>query len=203
MKPFPMTGILAGLLLVATITASAAPQEEPKKQDPSTPRGLEVCLIANKATYTNLQDKTQLDKSRTGGYPAAPEVDLAFELKNTTKQELHFRIDGDDQSLQLSLKGPGAVSVAAINLFTEELRGGDIKKVAPGKTYTIVIKRLSYGYRGVAQRAYWTATGAYTLTASFTTEVGWRNDDEEVVKLRPCTLKTEAIQLTVKEPGKQ
>jgi hypothetical protein len=204
MKHFGMAGLLAALALTtATITTPAAPKEEPRKQDPSTPRGLEVNLVAKQTTYTNLVDKKLLEGAKRGSYPPAPEVDLAFELRNISDMPMHFRIGGDQQRLDLSLNGPGAVSADVISIITLERRPGRIEQVLPGKTFVLPIKRLAYGHRGEGHRAYWTAPGDYTLGATFKMEVGWRNDKEELLKLHPFILKAEPIKLTVKEADKK
>jgi hypothetical protein len=203
MKHLRTTGVLvAPLLLAATITLAAAPKEEPKEQDPSVPRGLEVRLVAKQATYTNIVDKKLVDEAGPINYPRTPEVDLVFELRNTAKQELHFRVGSDKNKMDLALKGPGAVSLARrVTSTTDEIRGGKIEKLQPGKTYVIPIKNLAYGFRGQTHVAYWTAAGEYTLSATFKTELGWKNDAEELLKLQSYSLKTDAIKLSVKKPS--
>jgi hypothetical protein len=43
--------------------------------------------------------------------------------------------------------------------------------LAPGKTYSMPIKSLQHGFRGVSKSTYWTEPGEYTITASFKTAI--------------------------------
>jgi hypothetical protein len=200
MNYFCMIGIVAGLAL--TVVAAASPKEEAKDQDPSTPRGLEVRLIAKKTTYTNLVDAELLKQSAASGkYLSPPEVDLTFEIRNIAKEEMHFRVHfsiggGGKLRPDLSLAGPGAVTMCTPKPSVLLPPIEKIEKIAPGKTYTIPIKSL--GFRDDTYAAYWTSPGEYTLGASFTTEIGWRSAQQEIIQLHPCTLKALPIKLTVK-----
>jgi hypothetical protein len=98
-------------------------------------------------------------------------VDLALELKNTGDKDIQIWISGDPTMIDLKLDGPGAVSVAPRRAFTQEFRIPKAVSLAPGKTYSMEIKSLSFGFRNQSQFAYWTEPGDYTLTASFKTAV--------------------------------
>jgi hypothetical protein len=200
MKRFWIIVALSLLLGRAALDISA---DEPKKPGPGRPKGVELRLVAKQAVYTNIQDKKLLEGRKPGEYPPALPVDLVLEVHNTRKEEMHLRLNGDAQRLDLSLKGPGAVSVEAFNIFTQEYRFGKVVKVAAGKSHATPIKELAYGKRGGSHRAYWTEAGAYTLGASLRTEVGWLDEKDEIVKLKPCVLSAEPIKLTVKEADKK
>jgi hypothetical protein len=135
-------------------------------------------LVAKKTTYTlDLDGKTADDfrkllkdeKARTR--PAAPAVELTLVLTNESKKDVKIWVGGDATSLNLELKGPGAVSITAQQAFTREFRGPKVLELAAGKTHEIPIAALQYGFRGVAMRAYWTEPGEYTLAASFSTAI--------------------------------
>src|SRR5260370_10061659 len=103
--------------------------------------------------------------------PAAPAVELALEVTKAGDKEVKIRIGGDGATLNLDLKGPGAVSVTPMRAFTQEYRIPMTVTLAPGKSHTLPITGLSYGHRGVATQAYWTEPGEYTLGASYATAV--------------------------------
>jgi hypothetical protein len=93
-------------------------------------------------------------------------------------------------------------------LDTADVAPGRTIVVAPGKTYTIPIRRLCSGQRvtdaGYREfvPVYWTAPGDYTLSASFHTELGWRDEKEESIRLGPATLRAAPVRLTVKAAQK-
>jgi hypothetical protein len=198
--------VLAGWAL----TVPAVPAFEEKA--PKAEARVAVRLIAQKATYSGIQEKQPIDAAlekakadRFGQaeFPPAPAVDLVFELRNTSKHEMHCLLGDDDMSFALELEGPGAMSVQAARAFTQEKRRHRIEKVAPGKTLSLPIKRLAYGYRGEAYRAYWTAAGDYTLTATLNIQLGWHDPQEEVISMKSFGLKADAVKLTVQARAKQ
>jgi hypothetical protein len=171
-----MRRVLPFLLLVLTAPVLAARADEPKKADdgPVTAK-----LVANKTSYTlDLGDtkpddyKKMLKDAENGGkWPKAPAVDVSLELTNNTDKELTVWVGGDATSLDLDLKGPGAVSIAPKVFFTREFRGPKPVTLEAGKSTNMPIASLSYGFRNASKFAYWTEAGDYTLGATFTTAV--------------------------------
>jgi hypothetical protein len=163
---------IAGLALFVLSTAGLA--AEAGKAEPST-LPLELRLVAKKTTYPlDLGGKTaeefrkQLKEAeKSGRFPPPPAVDLVVELHNRSAKDVHVKFGSDDSLLLLDLAGPGAVSVEAQKAFTQEFRAGRRFTIAPGKTESIKIASLRYGYRGEAKQAYWTQAGDYKLTASY------------------------------------
>jgi len=200
-----MTRLTAYAVLASwALTVSAVPAVEERTQKSDS--RVEVRLVAKKATYTGIQEKQPLDaalekaKANRFGqapFPPAPEVDLVFELRNTGKHEMHCLLGDDEMSFDLVLEGPGAMSVQAARAFTQEKRRSRIEKIAAGKTLSLPIKRLAYGYRGEAYRAYWTEAGTYTLTATLNIHLGWHDPQEEVIAMKSFSLQAEPIKLTV------
>jgi hypothetical protein len=199
------TTLLSAALLVFPLAARAddAKKEEPKAADlPITAK-----LVAKKATYTlDLDGKSAEDfqkevkaGEKTGKLPKPPEVDLALELTNTTDKEVQLWISGDPVQVALELKGTGAVSVAPLRASTREFRVPKAMTLAPGKTHTIPITSLTYGFRGNSNQAYWTEAGEYTLTAKFNTAISPAPKDSKEAEggFGRVTLKTEPIKLKV------
>ncbi len=171
------TWLMAVSVLILSVTAV---QADDKKEEPKTPASpIKATLTAKKATYTlDLGGKSgdefrkllkDNEKSRT--LPAAPTVDLVLELKNTSDKAVTVWISGDAVVLNLDLKGEGAVNAVAQVAFTREFRVSKPLMLEAGKTHEIPIANLNYGYRGVAQRAYWTEPGEYKLSVSFQTGI--------------------------------
>jgi hypothetical protein len=204
-----MRTYLTALALV--IAASPLARADDKKDEPK-PADLPVkaTLVAKKATYTldlggkNGEEFRKLLKEgeKTGQVPAAPKVELVLELKNTGDKDVQLWISGDPVTVNLDLAGKGAVSVAARQAFTREFRVPKPIALAAGKTHEIPIASLTYGFRGVAQQAYWTEPGEYTLTASFQTAIspapkGTKDDGQG---FGTCTIKSELVKITVEAP---
>ena len=166
------------VLLAAESAASlAANQTEDKAKPASLP--VTAKLIANKKTYSlDLDGKTPeqfretlKEAGKSGRYPKPPAVDLTLQLTNTSDKDVTIWGSGDAVRVVLELKGKGAVSVKPRRAFTREFRTPRPVTLAPGKSHTISIKSLQYGFRGVAEQAYWTEAGDYTLTARFITAI--------------------------------
>lgn len=163
---------VAGLLLAGTVRGQA------RSDPPGVP--VEAKLVAKTTTYTlDLAGKTAAeyrqaikDAAKTGRYPAAPNVDLALVLRNTSDKVVQVWTSGDPVRLMLDLKGPGAVNEALRGIaFTTIYMLPKATTLAPGKSVEIPIKALSYGRREAANRSYWLESGDYTLTATYTTAV--------------------------------
>lgn len=152
-------------LLATMVHAQARPKIDADKS------ALQAKLIAKTDTYTiaaGQQGKEFAEKLKTPNardLPEPPAVDLVLELTNPTDKPITIMVDSDAGALDLKLEGPGAVMVEARKIFTREYRIGKEVQIAAGKTYEIPITALKYGFRGVAQHAYWTEPGEYKLLA--------------------------------------
>jgi hypothetical protein len=168
--------VLAGL---GGAGAALAAPDNPKKEE-NKDQPVKATLVAKKAKYkldlggkTSEEFQKELKEAvKAGrGVPAAPTVDLALELKNTTDKEITIRIGGTPTILNLKLEGKGAESVVATRIFPRIYILPKPVTLAPGKATTIPIKSLQYGIRGVQYRAYLTKVGEYTLTATYNTAI--------------------------------
>jgi hypothetical protein len=63
------------------------------------------------------------------------------------------------------------VSIMPMGAFTLDFRAPKVMTLASGKTFSIPIKSLQYGFRGVAKSSYWTEPGEYTITAGYKTAI--------------------------------
>jgi hypothetical protein len=82
-----------------------------------------------------------------------------------------FVIDLEKYLTGGEVKGPGAIIVDTQRAFTREFRAPKAVVIAPGKSHTIELKELKYGFRGVSHQAYLTEAGEYTITADYVTAV--------------------------------
>jgi hypothetical protein len=180
--------VAAAATAVVTCNAPVPKAEDKAKADPPT-APLEAKLVAKKDTYTlDLGGKTpEQYRDEVQKKPPIVKVELVLELKNTGDKEITIWIaddygkeerqqGGDYVTLQLDLKGPGAVSALVKQQSTKPLTPPPrTHKIAPGKIYSLPITTLNYGTHGVATyqgyRACWTEAGKYTLTATFKTAV--------------------------------
>jgi hypothetical protein len=220
-----LTGIAAAVI---ALTAGAAapvpkPEEKPKADPPGTP--LEAKLIVKKDTYTldRSGKKPEEYRGEAKKMPPVMEVDLALELKNTSDKEITIwiaddyrkeerRAGGDYVTLQLDLKGPGAVSALVRQLETKPLTPPPrTLALAPGKSYSLPITTLNYGTHGIAHyegyRTCWTEAGEYTLAATFKTAVSPKPEGAKETKWAHfeggfVTVTTAPVKLTVVEKGK-
>src|SRR5262249_7635516 len=136
-------------------------------------------LVAKTTTYkldlggmtADEYKKAIKDGEKSGKTPASPKVEMSLELTNTSDKEVKIWIGGDPTQVSLDLKGPGAVSVMPPRFFRREFRAPKAVTLGPGKSETIPINSLSYGFRGASADAYWTEPGEYTLTASYVTAI--------------------------------
>ena len=151
----------------------------PPRPDPT----LKAELVLKTNTYTLdpaqsgpefVKKLKEPDKDMSKLMPLPPAVEMSLELTNVGKDPVTIPLGGDETHLDLRLEGPGAVSVPYIMIHTQEWRSGNPTPVAPGESLSIPIARLKFGARGDSMACYWTAPGAYTLAASFTTPLGSR-----------------------------
>jgi hypothetical protein len=190
----PSSGL--GLTLAILLTTAVWAQVKQSQEPAGDKSPLQARLIAHEDTYTLAADQQgeafakMLQEKMQG--PPPPEVDLVFEIKNPTDKDITITLGADSGSLDLILKGPGAVTIPGQRIFTREFRTGRPVTIAAGKTHEIPIKQLKFGFRGVGMHAYWTEPGQYTLAARLTNR-GGRGGMPPAM-----TLETEPITLTVK-----
>jgi hypothetical protein len=157
-------------LCLCGLTAVAFGQgRRPKIEAEKSP--LEAKLVAKTETYKLAKDqsgKEFADKLKSPDLKEAPEppkVDLVLKLTNPTDKPVTVVLGADSGALDLKLEGPGAVTIEARKIFTREFRGGKETTIEAGKTLEIPISELKFGFRGVAQHAYWTEPGEYKILA--------------------------------------
>jgi hypothetical protein len=165
MPMFVCTGLL---VMLATSEAWGQRGRRPAATDSP----LEARLVANKDTYTipagqQGEEFAKKVKAEGGTQFPPPEVDLVLELKNPTDKPIVILVDADSGALMLKLEGPGAITTTGQQIFTREFRLGKRVEIPAGKTYEMPIKALKFGFRGLAEHAYWTEPGKYTLGATF------------------------------------
>jgi hypothetical protein len=168
-------------LLAFSVAAVAAPAEEPKEKSKSDPPGVpievKINLKKDKVTLdlggkSSEEFKKSLEEAaKTGKYPDATAVDLEIEFKNTGDKDVSIQFGGDSNQLTLEVKGPGVVNAETQRAFTREFRVPKPITLAPGKSHTLELKSLKYGFRGVARSTFLTEPGEITLTAVYQTAV--------------------------------
>jgi hypothetical protein len=104
-------------------------------------------------------------------FPNPPKVDLKLVIKNTSDKPVQVWTSGDPMTVELELKGDGAVMVKPRLMMTADYRSPRSTEVAVGKTVEIPLKQLSGGKRGLEQFWYWTKAGEYELVATVNTAV--------------------------------
>jgi hypothetical protein len=176
-----LRAILTAAPLALWALGGPALRAEEKKDPPrAEPAGtpLELTVTGKQTKYaldlgglTKDELKNAIESAGKTGKrpPAAPAVDLAVEIKNTSEKPVTVWVSGDPVVLTLTLKGKGALNVAPPLAFTEEFRSPKGVEIAPGKAHSIQVKALQSGYRGAAHWAYWLEPDEYELTATLKT----------------------------------
>jgi hypothetical protein len=204
LSPLP---VILGLLVAAAGDDTGSGEKPKGKTDPAGV-ALEAKLVAKKKTYkldlgglTLEEFQKGLKEATPGRFPAAPAVDLVLEIKNTGKKDVEIWVAGDPVILKLDLKGKGAKSMAVYDAFDSILFLPRSVKLAPGKSHSMPIKSLQFGFRSIAKRAYWTKAGEYKLTAGLVTAV---SPAPKGIKANPdgfgkVTVTSSPLTLTVKD----
>jgi hypothetical protein len=191
------------LAVLALFVGVAVAQADDKKTD----QPVTATLTAKTTTYKlDLGDKSAdefkkmlKDAEKSGKVPETPKVEMSLELKNNTDKDVQVWIGGDPVVITLDLKGPGAVSVKPQLAFTTIFIGPKPVTIAAGKTHSIPVTSLKYGFRGASMMSYWTEAGDYTLTASIKTGISPAPKDAKNVKdgFGEVTLTTEPLKIKV------
>ncbi len=170
----------ATLLVFALPLIGRANDKKPDDPKPAEiPLPLKAKLVLKKDAYKLDLDgksaeeyrKMLKDSEKAGKVPAAPTVDMVLEITNTSDADVKFWVDGDANELVMDLKGQGAVTAMPLQAFTADYRMPKVMTLEAGKTYSIPVTSLQYGFRGHSQSAYWTEPGEYTLTVGFKTAI--------------------------------
>jgi hypothetical protein len=169
--------ILTGLALLGLAAGAWADdkKDEPKPAD----LPVKATLVAKTTTYkldlggkTAEEFKKELKEAeKSGKVPNPPAVEITLELKNTSDKDVQVWVGGDPFVIELNLQGPGAVSIKPQLAFPTIFIAPKPVKIEAGKTHSIPVTSLKYGFRNAAQMAYWTEPGDYTLTANVKTGI--------------------------------
>jgi hypothetical protein len=197
--------------IFTTVSLLLAPlllRADEKKDEKPADLPVKAKLVAKTTTYKlDLGGKTA-DEYRaaikegiaTLQLPPAPAVELTLELTNTSDKDVQIWTRGDPVTVVLDLKGPGAETVTPRQAFTRIFHVPMPMTLAPGKTFSVPITSLSHGFRGIAQRSYWTSPGEYKLAASFSTGLNPAPADSKpdtngfgraAIRSEPITIKVE------------
>jgi hypothetical protein len=193
------------LSVLAVLALSAPARAEgpgPSKSDSP----VQLRLLSKQESYRlagGKQLKKQIEQAEKAGgrFPAPPAVDLVVEITNRGDKDVQVWVSGDPVTLGLQLAGPGAKSVKAQRFFTREFRAPRAVTIPAGKTHSIPIRALKFGFRGIADHAYWSEPGEYTLTANFATAVKPAPKGSTAAEggFGRVTLKSEPIRIKVEE----
>jgi len=174
-----LRGILS-LALAAGFASFTAAQDKKEDKPKAEPEGtpLELTVTGRTTKYTldtggmSAADYKKMVEDAAKGkvkLPAAPTVDLAVEIKNTSDKTVKVWNKGDPVVLTLELKGKGAVNADRFGPMTLEFRIPEAVEIEAGKTHSIPVKSLTSGMRGTTKMAYWTEPGEYELVATLKT----------------------------------
>ncbi len=161
---------------------ATAPVPQPKPAEAAKPGArtvpvgvpLEARLVGKTAFPLDLNGLTpQQFRDRIKPGPVVPNqamVDLQLQVTNTGDQPLRIQVGGTVNQLTLDLKGPGAVTIPALQrrLGRPVVQPPREVVVKPGETVTVLeIPRL-ISSAGLANKLiYWTEPGDYQLTAEY------------------------------------
>jgi hypothetical protein len=176
-----------------------------KDAPPAAP--VKARLLVKKDTYVlDLAGKNAEEFARAiqSHSQPAPQVDLTFELQNTTAENIKIWVGGGSNMLTLDLQGPGAVNQAWTNYVLRADIGPTIVTLAAGKAHSVPVKSLSsvgrYNGQNRHRACYWTKPGEYTLRATFETAIYPAAKDAPAATddFWRITIMSEAVKLTVR-----
>ncbi len=94
-------------------------------------------------------------------------VRVILRLRNTGPDPMEIREGSDASSLELTVTGPGAVSVQPAVAMTREFRLGKPVSIPGGGTHDIVFTTLGSGLRGMGTWHYWTQPGTFEVAGHY------------------------------------
>jgi hypothetical protein len=196
------------LCLTGVLAALAVSSGRAEESDKEVVLPVKAKLVAKTTTYkldlggkTAEEFRTLLkDAEKSGRMPPPPAVEMALEITNTSDKEIKIWTSGDPVQIDLKLTGPGAVNARPQLAFTTIFIGPKAETLAPGKSLSLPIAKLQYGFRGASNMSYWTEPGEYKLSATFKTGIqpapkGVKERDgfgPVTVPAEPVTIKVEA-----------
>ena len=164
------------IVTLVFLAAFAVQAGDETKDKPASKSPVTAKIVAKKTAFdldlagmTPAKYKEALKNFDPNKLPPLPKVDIALELTNTSDKDVQVWITGTPVTMNLDLKGPGAVKVTPRQFFPAIFIMPKPVTLAPGKSHTLPIASLSFGHRGLQHRAYWTEPGEYTLQASLNT----------------------------------
>lgn len=199
------------LVVLALSCAVALAQEQDKKEEPK-PCPVEARLIVKKAKYVlpkerhgaafrkRIEEETDGDK-----LPTAPKVDLIFELKNVSQEDVMIWPKGAISYPDLIVEGKGVVEPNNLMTFSGESSATSVQPtIAPGKTHRLSIKSLNPN--GGTPLTFWCEPGEYTIKATYTIYTGlppfpFPDDKEPVGKPQQYEVMTPPVKVRVVAEG--
>lgn len=154
---------LLALAVTPTLTLAEPVKLELKVPSPWTLDTGEMTVEAFAETVKKAEEGPDL--------PPAQKIDLIVRLKNTSDDPVDVWTSGDPVMLTLELKGPGAADKVVSRFFTREFRIPKATTIKPGESHEMKLSALDHGFRGAERRAYITAPGEYTLSATLKTGI--------------------------------
>jgi len=176
MKRFLLALAMAGTALLATAEDKAP---APGKTSPDGV-SLEATIEAKEKTFKldlgelNSADfKKMIEDAKEKGtpIPQPQKLDFKLVLKNTGKEAIKVYEKGDSVTIELELKGKGALQATPALAVTADFRLPQAVEIEAGKTIELPIAALAGGFRGIGHYWYWTEAGEYELVATFKTGV--------------------------------
>lgn len=203
MKTFLVATVSACFLLAAGCAPDPmAGNNPPAKKE--LPAPLKARLIANKTEYALPVGGKTLKEYRQvidgvqpigGDRPPAPEVDLVFELTNTSDKDLDVELWIEPS---MELKGP---DVRDKTQYGMNCIPPPPTRIKAGETHKMPIKQLTYFAGKGSHTLYWTKAGEYELSMTLNTSYRTASDDPKA-KYEPIRFTPDPVKLKVVE-GKE
>jgi hypothetical protein len=131
-------------------------------------------------------------KKKGGSLPKPPAVAVIGQITNTSKEKMTIYVDGDPNTLTITLTGPGVVTANTGGAFTTDFRLPKAVVLEPGKSHNIGIMSLADGFRRASRYIYPTSPGEYKLSVTY------QLTNSEGAKT--TLLKSDEVKFKVEEP---
>lgn len=106
-------------------------------------------------------------KQKGANLPKPPAIAVTAQITNTGKDKVTIYVDGDPNTLTMTLTGPGVVTANSNGAFTTDFKLPKAVVLEPGKSHEIAITSLADGFRRASRFIYPISPGQYTLTATY------------------------------------